>query len=154
MTDPNRALQALLQPAALKNVLFPPNSRYAGTDTATLEVASPAPAPAPGGAAIPTASFSAIKADPAAAAAKIVYLRRRFVPPPEQFALLQQYVVAQGDRPDNLAAQFLGDPLLSWRLFDANGVMRPEELTDTVGRTLRITLPQGIPGIGAGGGNA
>jgi hypothetical protein len=75
-----------------------------------------------------------------------VFLRRRFVPPPERFALLQEHTVSQGDRLDNLAAQYLGDPEQFWRLCDANAAMHPEELTDTVGRTLRITLPEGIPG--------
>jgi hypothetical protein len=32
-----------------------------------------------------------------------------------------------------------------WRICDANGAMQPEELTQTVGRRLRITLPEGIP---------
>ena len=43
-------------------------------------------------------------------ARRSVYLRRRFVPPPERFALLREHVVAAGDRLDNLAAQYLGDP--------------------------------------------
>ena len=98
--------------------LFPPNSRYNTVTTNTLVVDGNT----------------------------IVYLRRRFVPPPSQFALLGLYAVKQGDRLDNLAAQFFGDPLLFWRLCDANGAMRPGELTDTVGEQLRITLPQGIPG--------
>ena len=68
------------------------------------------------------------------------------MPPPERFALLQEHTVSQGDRLDNLAAQYLGDPEQFWRLCDANGAMRPEELTETVGRRLRITLPEGIPG--------
>jgi hypothetical protein len=77
---------------------------------------------------------------------KYVYLGRRFVPPPESFALLQLHVVTGGERLDNIAAQFLGDPELFWRLCDANTAMQPEELTQTVGRRLRITLPEGIPG--------
>jgi hypothetical protein len=76
----------------------------------------------------------------------IVYLRRRFVPPPERFALLQEHTVTEGDRMDNLAAQYLSDPEQFWRICDANGAMRPEELTETIGRRLRITLPEGIPG--------
>lgn len=75
---------------------------------------------------------------------KIVYLRRRFVPPPERFDLLQEHTVSEGDRLDNLAAQYLGDPEQFWRLCDANGAVRPEELTEKVGRRLRITLPEGI----------
>jgi len=77
----------------------------------------------------------------------IVYLRRRFVPPPERFALLQEHTVTEGDRMDNLAAQYLGDPEQFWRICDANGAIRPEELTETIGRRLRITWPEGIPGV-------
>ena len=62
-----------------------------------------------------------------------------------RFALLQEHVVTQGERLDNIAAQYLGDPEAYWRLCDANNAMRPEELTETIGRQLRITLPQGIP---------
>jgi len=75
----------------------------------------------------------------------VVYLARRFVPPPERFSLLQEHAVAEGDRLDNLAARYLGDPELFWRLADANNAMRPEELTSELGRRLRITLPEGIP---------
>jgi hypothetical protein len=76
----------------------------------------------------------------------IKYLRRRFVPPPENFELLQEHTVKQGERLDNITAQYLGDPEQFWRLCDANGAMRPEELTETIGRRLRITLPEEIPG--------
>lgn len=76
----------------------------------------------------------------------IVYLRRRFVPPPERFALLLEHTVTEGERLDNITAQYLGDPEQFWRLCDANGAIRPDELTETMGRRLRITLPEGIPG--------
>ncbi|MDX2216067.1 MAG: hypothetical protein SFY66_22570 [Oculatellaceae cyanobacterium bins.114] len=75
------------------------------------------------------------------------YLRRRFVPPPERFSLLVEHSVVEGDRLDNLAAQYLGDPEQFWRIADANVALRPEELTETIGRRLRITLPEGIPGV-------
>jgi hypothetical protein len=77
----------------------------------------------------------------------IVYVRRRFVPPPERFELLQEHTVTEGERYDTIAAQYLGDPEQFWRLCDANNVMAPEELTETIGRRLRITLPEGIPGV-------
>ena len=77
---------------------------------------------------------------------KIVYVRRRFVPPPERFELLLEHLVTQGERVDHIAAQYLGDPEQFWRLCDANGVIRPDELVETIGRRLRITLPEGIPG--------
>jgi hypothetical protein len=116
MIDP---LQALLQPNPLKTTLFPPNSRYHGIDIAALTAADGRP---------------------------IAYLRRRIVPPPERFALLQEHTVTQGDRLDNIAANYLGDPEQFWRLCDANRAVRPEALTETPGRRLRITLPEGIPG--------
>lgn len=99
---------------------FPPTSRYAGIETATLDDS---------------------------AGNTIIYLRRRFVPPPELFSLLQEHVVKQGERLDNITAQYLDDPEQFWRICDANRAMRPDELTETVGRGLRITLPEGIPGM-------
>ena len=98
---------------------FLPTSRYYNIETATLET--------PEG-------------------KTIVYLRRRFVPSPENFVLLQEHVVRQNERLDNITARYLGDPEQFWRLCDANGAMRPDELTETEDRTLRITLPDGVPG--------
>ena len=60
--------------------------------------------------------------------------------------MLQEHVVGQGDRLDNITARYLGDPEQFWRVCDANRAMRPEELTEEIGRRLRITLPEGIPG--------
>jgi len=77
---------------------------------------------------------------------KIVYVRRRFVPPPERFELLLEHLVTQDERLDNITAQYFSDPEQFWRLCDANGAIRPDELTETIGRRLRITLPEGIPG--------
>jgi hypothetical protein len=99
--------------------MFPITSRYFSTPTAKLEQP---------------------------AGTTIVYLRRRIVPPPENFALLQEYVVKAGDRLDNIANEFLDDPEQFWRIADANNAMQPDDLTRPVGRVLRITLPEGIPG--------
>ena len=77
----------------------------------------------------------------------IVYLRRRFVPPPDRFdAAASSTPWSRGDRLDNIAAQYLGDPEQFWRICDANHAMRPDELTETLGRRLRITLPRGHSG--------
>jgi hypothetical protein len=73
------------------------------------------------------------------------YVCRRFVPPMQAFATLQLHTVTQGERYDTLSAQYLGDPLQFWRLADANGVSDPTDL-ETPGRSVRITLPAGIPG--------
>jgi hypothetical protein len=76
----------------------------------------------------------------------IVYIRRRFLPSADRFELLLEHSVVQGDRIDNVTAQYLGDPEQFWRLCDANNVMQPDELTATGGGKIRITLPEGIPG--------
>lgn len=62
--------------------------------------------------------------------------------PPEQPAL-QTHLVVDGDRLDLLAHRYLGNPELYWRLCDANGALRPEELTREPGRVLGI--PLGLP---------
>jgi hypothetical protein len=76
----------------------------------------------------------------------LVYLPRRFIAAPESLQTLAEHRVAQGERLDNLAGAFFGDPEQFFRLCDANRAMRPVELTETPGRTLRITLPQGVLG--------
>jgi hypothetical protein len=53
-------------------------------------------------------------------------------------------VAAALDRPDLLGAKHLGDPLLYWRIADANAVVDPNELTDTLGRRVDIPLPPGM----------
>ena len=118
MTDPNLALQQLLQLGASAS-MFPPTSRYYGIATAILETAD---------------------------GNKIAYLQRRFVPQPERFELLQEHVVTQGERLDNITALYLGDPEQFWRLCDANRALHPLEL-EVTGRRIRITLPEGIPGM-------
>ena len=112
-------VQALLAQTSLARSLFTATSRYYGLGTNTLT--------APDG-------------------TVIVYVKRRFLPSPSRFQLIQEHVVVQGERLDNIAAAFLGDPELFWRLADANGAMKPEELVQIVGRRLRITLPEGITG--------
>jgi hypothetical protein len=74
------------------------------------------------------------------------YLQRRFLPQPERLALLQVHTVAEGERLDNVTAAHLGDPEQFWRVADANRAMHPDDLM-VVGRALRITLPEGIPGV-------
>lgn len=119
MNDPSRALQAMLHLDVRNGSQFPPNSRYHGCQTA---------------------KFSGPDGRPA------VYLSRRFVPGPEEFSVLQEHIVTEGDRIDTIAARYLGDPEQFWRLCDASGAMRPEALTETPGSRVRIALPHGIEG--------
>src|SRR5262245_9911163 len=80
---------------------------------------------------------------------KVVYLRRRRVPQPDDFVTLQEHSVVEGDRLDNVTAAYLGDPEQFWRLCDANNALEPDELTEIVGSKIRITLPEGIPENGS-----
>jgi hypothetical protein len=76
------------------------------------------------------------------------YLHRRIIPQPQIYTSLQDYVVADGDRLDNLAAKFLGDPLLFWMICDANGASDPDELTAQIGRTIKIPIASAVqPGV-------
>jgi hypothetical protein len=81
---------------------------------------------------------------------EIVYVGRRWIPPPDAFAAVGRYQVREGDRLDNVAADLIGDAGLYWRIADANATLAPSELTARPGRWLRITMPAGIPGPQAG----
>jgi hypothetical protein len=108
---------ALADVTDLSTTLFPPTSRYHGIKLRTHTLA--------GG-------------------KQVAYLARRFVPLQDRFETLEEHAVAQGDRLDNLAARYLGDPEQFWRLADANNESNPFELTARIDRRLRITLPEGV----------
>ncbi len=75
----------------------------------------------------------------------VAYLSRRIVPQMSIYAQTQNYTAVAGDRLDNLAARYLGDPQLYWMIADANGVKDPDELTAEPGRVILIPLVSGIP---------
>jgi hypothetical protein len=75
----------------------------------------------------------------------VMYLARRIVPQPPTYTAVQSYAVADGDRLDNLAATFLGDPILYWMICDASRAMDPDELTSQPGRTIVIPTASGTP---------
>lgn len=114
------SLQNLLVPPV---DAYPPTSRYHGTATVQTTLAD---------------------------GRVVAHLRRRLVPAPERFATLVWHTVTQAERLDLIAARTLGDATQAWRLADANGVLRPEELTDAIGRRIRITLGEGVPGMDGG----
>lgn len=116
LSNPVQSIQGI---SALRPAFFSMTSRYSGIDIAKLETAE---------------------------GKTIAYLQRRFIPSPERFHLLQEHLVTQGDRLDNITYQYLGDAEQFWRLCDANRAMHPEELSAVIGRRLRVTLPEGIPG--------
>ncbi len=101
------------------NLLFPQTCRYHGTETAKLTTAE---------------------------GKEIIYLKRRFLPQGNSLALIQEHAVEQEDRLDNITAKYLGDPEQFWRICDANNAMNPADMTKEIGRRLRITMPEGVPG--------
>jgi hypothetical protein len=115
-------LQSLIQMGVIPKVSFPTDSRYYNQNTLSYTDA--------GG-------------------RTIAYLAPRFVPQPSpaNYATAAMHTVRAGDRLDLLAAKYFGDPLMYWLICDANGAIRPDKLVETPGATLRITLPQGVPGM-------
>jgi hypothetical protein len=97
---------------------LPPNSRYLG---------------------LPTRTWTGPDGTP------IVYLSRRLVPQASSFASVETYMMSSGERLDQVAGAKYGDPLLAWRLADANGALDPAELEHR-GQRIRIVLPEGVPG--------
>jgi nucleoid-associated protein YgaU len=85
----------------------------------------------------------------------VMYLARRIIPQPATYTTPQSYVIVDGDRLDNLAARFLGDPLLYWMICDANGTTDPDALTSapdsagtssaTARQTINVPAAPGIP---------
>jgi hypothetical protein len=120
MSTTNQALQALLMATQGQATPFPPTSRYFGIATEAIQTAD---------------------------GRTVIYVTRRFIPSPDNFALLEYHTVMQGERLDNITAKYLNDPQQFWQLCDANGAMRPNQLTETVGREIRITLPAGVPAM-------
>lgn len=103
---------------------FPPHSRYAGTEVVVTTDAD---------------------------GAERRHLKRRFVPAQDGLTTVAEYLVIAGDRLDLLAQRFYGDPLLSWRIADANRALDPSELVEEPGRVLRITAPDVSGGLGGAG---
>ena len=130
MSDPTTAAQARL--AALGQGLppnadaFPPSSRYYGLAVGVWV--------APDG-------------------VEHAFVRRRILPPADRFALLHLHAVRQGERLDHIAAAEFADPERFWVLCDANNALWPADLLE-LGRALRITLPEGVPGPDSGGPDA
>lgn len=115
MNDP---VKLLIDAGAIPSTPFVPQSRYDGVALALLQRRPDEPG--------------------------VVYVRRRFIPSPNTLTLAARHVVSAQDRPDLLGAKYLGDPLLYWRIADANAVIDPNKLTDTPGRRVDIALPAGM----------
>jgi hypothetical protein len=78
-----------------------------------------------------------------------VYLERRFLPASERLQVIALHTVKTHERLDHIAFQHFADPILFWRICDANDAMQPEALLEPLSdqpRRLRITLPEGVTG--------
>jgi hypothetical protein len=117
--DPSALLQQLFNAGAVNQQSYGPESRYYG---------------------LPLLTQTAPNGD------QISYVSRRFIPPPEDFALLQRYRVQQADRVDVIAGSILGNPLSYWQICDANLALEPDDVTAVPGAFIVITLPAGVPG--------
>jgi len=99
--------------------MFDSSSRYASLPTATLKVPDPG---ADGG------------------ARDVRYVTRRIIPPAEDATTLVEHTVAQGERLDQIAARYSGDPAQFWRICDVNNVAEAEAL-EVTGRVVKIAVP-------------
>ena len=114
----NDPLRALIEAGAIPASPYAPNSRYSG---------------------VPLGLYRAEAADPG-----IRYVLRRFIAQQRDIASAGMHLVQAGERPDRLAAQVFGDPELYWRLADANAVIDPFELTETLGARIVVPVPPGV----------
>jgi hypothetical protein len=115
MTDP---VQLLIEAGAIPSTPFVQQSRYFGVALAVLQRRAGEPG--------------------------VGYVRRRFIPSPSAAPIAGRHIVAAHDRPDLLGATYLGDSLLYWHIADANAVVDPQELTETLGRRVIIPQPPGM----------
>jgi hypothetical protein len=76
--------------------------------------------------------------------APLPFVRRRFIPQLKDIALTGTVEITSRDRPELIAYRTFGEPLLYWRIADANGVTDPFELTDTAGERVAIPVPPGL----------
>lgn len=114
----DNALAALVRSGVGTGAPANPNSRYYGAGVEQLVLAS---------------------------GTQVSYLARRIIPQKSLYAQTQNYSVVAGDRLDNLAARFLGDPSLYWMICEANAARDADELTAEPGRVILIPLVSGIP---------
>jgi hypothetical protein len=118
MTDP---VQLLIAAGAIPASPFGPSSRYANVAIGRYQLSA---------------------SDP-----PVAYVLRRFVPHLRDVPAAATHIVRAGDRIDLLAAHYLGDVELHWRVADANLVNDMLQLTATPGLRIVIPLLPGTAGV-------
>lgn len=118
MTDP---VQMLIDAGAIPTSPFGPSSRYANVAIARYRF----PAGADGG------------------AETVAYALRRFIPPARDIPLATWHTVRAAERIDHLAAHYLGDVELTWRIADANLLTDMLQIGTEAGQRVAIPQPPG-----------
>ena len=113
MNDP---VQMLIDAGAIPTSPFGPTSRYANVPLARYK---------------PGDAFGAENSAP--------YVLRRFIPQARDIPVTTRHLVLAGDRADNIAAHYLGDAQLNWRIADVNLATDLLGFTATAGA--RIAIP-------------
>ena len=114
----DNGLASLVQSAAGTGAPINPSSRYYGSPVEQLTLAD---------------------------GTVIAYLSRRIIPQASIYPQTQNYSVIIGDRLDNIAARYIGDPILYWMIADANTAFDPDKVADEPGTVIQLPLVSGIP---------
>ncbi len=72
----------------------------------------------------------------------VAFLKRRFPVDPDRMRRLTEHLSSDSDRLDRVAAHYLGDPTLFWRICDANLALHPDEVLQEAGRLVLIAMPE------------
>jgi hypothetical protein len=116
MNDP---VQMLIAAGAIPASPFGPSSRYAKVAIGRYQVSTDESVP---------------------------YVLRRFVPQGRDIPLVTRHMVRAGDRVDVIAAHYLGDAELHWRIADANLATDLLDLTASPGTRIAIPFAPGTAG--------
>ena len=76
------------------------------------------------------------------------FIGRRIIPGLDRYTALDRISTDGQTRIDSVSAGAFGDPLLYWRICDANGEEEPANATKPAGRLLIIPMPLEMSGDG------
>lgn len=76
---------------------------------------------------------------------QITYKRRRFLPRLDAFSQVAQHPLREGERLDLIAREYLDDSERYWQICDANPILHPGELTESLGDIVNIAAPDYSP---------
>jgi hypothetical protein len=119
MTDP---VQMMIDAGAIPTSPFGASSRYANVPLARYTI---------------TANGEQVA---------VTYALRRFIPQARDIPLATSHAVRAHDRGDIIAAGYLGDVELNWRIADANLATDLLSFTAVPGERIAIPLPPGAAG--------